>query len=192
MRARWCNAAIVALGMAAASCSGGGGGARSAAAPSTTDVATTAPGSPAGGAPAADTSTTAAPGPSTTAVATTEPPTTATTVADTVPPVTVPFVDAPPTTSALAESRAEVGVAYPFILITRCGIAGTSFDQREWRNDPPLADPGTRPEGWNPSYEQGTMTLVSPDVAEFASADGMRKARFVPRPSGSADLPPCD
>jgi len=109
----------------------------------------------------------------------------------TAPPPTVPFADAPPTTSALAVVRGDISVAYPFFLATNCGITGMQFDQREWRNDPPLAAPGTRPPGWNPSYEQGTMTLTAPDVAEFTSADGLRTARFVPRPPGAPDLPPC-
>ncbi len=189
MRARWCNAAMVGLGLVALSCSGSGGGApRLTALPPTTAAAAPAGEDPTTAvAPAGSTTSTVAP---TTTTATSAPAPT-TTVADTAPPSTVPFVDAPPTTSALGRARADVGVAYPFVLITRCGIAATLFDQQEWRNDPPLADPGTRPDGWNPSYEQGTMTLSSPDVAEFISADGLRKARYVPRPPDSPDLPAC-
>lgn len=189
MTARWHHAAVVALAVVALSCSGGAGRPQLAA-PSTTSDApvatveetTTAPG------PSGSTTSTSV---AAAGVSTTTAPSTATPGADTTPPPTVPFVASPPTTSALALTRADIGVAYPFVLGTQCGIAGTQFDQREWRNDPPLAEPGTRPAGWNPSYEQGTMKLTSDDVAEFTSADGLRTARFVPRPPGGPDLPAC-
>ncbi len=190
MTSRWCNAAIVAVALVAMSCAGGDNRPGIQALPSSTAVP-----SPAGEAP----TTVPGPEPSTSTIAPTttptagaeSPATTTTAVADTTPPGAVPFVDAPPTTSSPPRARADVGVAYPFVLATSCGITATLFDQREWRNDPPLADPGVRPAGWNPSYEQGTMTLTSNDVAEFTSADGLRTARFVPRPPGSADLPRC-
>lgn len=96
---------------------------------------------------------------------------------------------APPFSS---ESDVEVGAAYPIDLSTHCGVRDLRFDGRDWIADPALDDgSGNPPPGWGNPTEPGTVTLVSDDEAVFVSADGARKARFVPRPADSAPPPPC-
>jgi hypothetical protein len=74
----------------------------------------------------------------------------------------------------------ERGVAYPYVLYTHCGILSASFDGRLWLADPPLTDGSGNPQpGWGNPAEEGTMTLVSADRAEFRS-EGGNVARFVP------------
>jgi hypothetical protein len=54
------------------------------------------------------------------------------------------------------------------------------FDGRLWLADPPLTDGSGNPQsGWGNPADEGTMTLVSADRAEFRS-EGGNVARFVP------------
>lgn len=74
---------------------------------------------------------------------------------------------------------AEVGVRYPYRLYTHCGVLGAYFDGRWWRARPPLSDgSGNPPEGWGNPFEDGTLTLLEGDVAEFEAQLG-QTVRFV-------------
>ena len=77
-----------------------------------------------------------------------------------------------------------VGKAYPFQLLTHCGVKDAYFDGRRWIAKPPLTNgSGSPPPNWDYAITQGTMTLVSRRVAEFR-ADSGETARFVAAPAG--------
>lgn len=83
---------------------------------------------------------------------------------------------------------AVIGVAYPLELYTHCGVLSARFDGRDWNADPPLLDQygANPPPGWGNPFDQGTMTLLGPNLAEFRSGAG-EVARFRPRPAGEPD-----
>ena len=83
---------------------------------------------------------------------------------------------------------AEVGVAYPLIVSTRCGVRFARFDGRVWRAVPELVKGDRQPAGWDDRPEVGAMTLVSPTLARFTSKRG-GAARFVP--AGRVRLATC-
>jgi hypothetical protein len=86
---------------------------------------------------------------------------------------------------------AEVGVGYEYSLYTHCGILWAEFDGRLWDASPALADQaGNPPPGWGNPYDEGTMSLLEEDLAEFRSSNG-QVARFRPRPPSLPDPPPC-
>ncbi len=51
-----------------------------------------------------------------------------------------------------------VGVAYPFDLLTHCGISETLVGGTYFEADTPLVGPGNPPKGWANPYQRGTMT----------------------------------
>jgi hypothetical protein len=83
---------------------------------------------------------------------------------------------------------AVIGMSYPLQLYTHCGVLSARFDGRDWNADPPLLDEGEAnpPPGWGNPFDQGTMTLIGPNLAEFRSEAG-EVARFRPRPAGEPD-----
>jgi hypothetical protein len=74
---------------------------------------------------------------------------------------------------------AELGVEYPLVVWTRCGVRFTRFDGRLWRAVPALVEGERPPAAWDDRPEVGAMTLVSPAVARFRSKRG-GVARFAP------------
>jgi len=74
----------------------------------------------------------------------------------------------------------DLGLEYPYVLYTHCGVLSAYFDGRLWLARPPLSDgSGNPPPAWGNPSDRGTMTLVSEDRAEFRSENG-NVARFVP------------
>jgi hypothetical protein len=75
------------------------------------------------------------------------------------------------------------GVAYPFELLTHCGIEYAFFDGRYWLAEPPLDDGAHNPPpGWDNPTQRGSMTLLfEGDRAEFRAGPRL-VARF--RPGG--------
>ena len=66
-----------------------------------------------------------------------------------------------------------VGVAYPFDLLTHCGIRSAKFGGHWWLAVAPTDQP--HPAGHNTTA--GTMTLISPDDARFHYAGGTAEFR---------------
>jgi hypothetical protein len=85
---------------------------------------------------------------------------------------------------------AEVGVAYPFDLYTRCGVVGADVAGVWFEADPALIEEFGPPSGWDDPYSRGTLTLEAPDQAVFRDDAGhelvLRAAAESERP------PPCD
>lgn len=81
----------------------------------------------------------------------------------------------------------EAGVSYPYEVNTRCGVWSARFDGRMWDADPPITDGSRRPPPeWTRPTQYGAMRLVSENLAEFHTADGLM-ARFRPRPAEAPD-----
>ena len=74
---------------------------------------------------------------------------------------------------------AELDVAYPLVVWTRCGVRFARFDGRLWRAVPELVEGDRPPAAWDDRPELGAMTLVSPAAARFRSKSG-GVARFAP------------
>jgi hypothetical protein len=68
-------------------------------------------------------------------------------------------------------ARPELGVAYPFDLMTHCGIRWTTFGGRDWRALQPAPEPKVLPGPDGVStvdfYTGGTMTLVDENLLRF-------------------------
>jgi hypothetical protein len=85
------------------------------------------------------------------------------------------------------------GVAYQFRLYTHCGLnypTGPDFDGSFWESvgagDDGSANP---PPGFGNPFDNGTMTLLSANLAEYRSSQGV-VMRFT-RQSGSRVASPC-
>jgi hypothetical protein len=91
-----------------------------------------------------------------------------------------------------ASEPAEPGAAYAFELYTHCGLDHlVDFDASLWAVIGTADDGnGNPPEGFNNPFDEGTMTLVEGDVAEFRGQLG-GVARFSRLP-GSKDIPLCE
>jgi hypothetical protein len=81
-----------------------------------------------------------------------------------------------------------VGVAYPFDLLTHCGVVGADIGGVWFAADPPLLDgPGNPPPGWGNPYQRGTLTLLNAGEALFADGAGhqvrLRAADAAARPA---------
>ena len=89
--------------------------------------------------------------------------------------------------------RAEIGVSYLHELNTHCGIFGTSFDLGRWVANPPLTDEKgvNPPPGWGNPFEEGTMELLSANVAEFRGESGV-VAQFRLRAPSDPVPPACE
>jgi hypothetical protein len=87
---------------------------------------------------------------------------------------------------------ATVGVRYPRVLSTHCGIETFDFDGSIWLADPPLNDgQGNPPPGWGNPGTAGTFTLSAADRAEFRGS-GRKMAQFRRAPADTVIEPrPC-
>ena len=84
-----------------------------------------------------------------------------------------------------------LGVAYPFDLLTHCGVVGANIGGVYFAAEQPLTDgPGGRPAGWANPYQRGTMTLLSATEAQFTDTTG-HTARFHLDPNTAPPVP-CD
>ena len=86
----------------------------------------------------------------------------------------VPLVCGPEHTQLPCTGGVEVGVSYPFNLLTHCGIEWAYFGGRYWVPEPKAEAPSD----WA-SIEAGTMVLERAGVAIFEANEG-GGARFVP------------
>jgi|ERR1700694_60044 len=83
------------------------------------------------------------------------------------------------------------GLRYQFRLYTHCGLndpTGPDFDGSFWTSVGPGDDgSGNPPAGFGNPYDNGTMTLISANVAEYRSSSGtfMRFNRQASTRSGS-------
>lgn len=84
---------------------------------------------------------------------------------------------------------AKIGVRYPRVLSTHCGIETLAFDGSVWLADPPLNDgQGNPPPGWGNPGIDGTFTLTAPDQAVFRGSGG-QTVRFRRAPADSGVEP---
>jgi hypothetical protein len=124
---------------------------------------------------------------------------------------TTPSLESPPPETAPASApgdfnvrtgppEPELGVAYPFDLLTHCGIGWTSFGGRDWHpvQPEPVPAPLPDPDGITTvdGYTTGTMTLVDEDLLRFTITEPYVEGRgrtidFVPLPE-TAPRPLCD
>ncbi|GAA2521682.1 hypothetical protein GCM10010201_19480 [Pilimelia columellifera subsp. columellifera] len=83
-------------------------------------------------------------------------------------------------------ARPTRGVAYPFDLLTHCGIEHARFGGRTWRSERPLRQPRPLPDAdgltRHTGYTAGTMTVNDRDSATFVI--DVRRAD----PFGSAEV----
>jgi len=85
----------------------------------------------------------------------------------------------------------QLGVGYPFDLLTHCGIVGITVGDVYFVADPPLIRfPSSPPAGWDNPFHRGTLTFSSPDEAVFTDSAGHR-VTFRADPTGT-DPPICD
>lgn len=78
------------------------------------------------------------------------------------------------------------GISYPFNLYDHCGINTISFGRRFWLAvDPPGAGAATAPQGWNNPYQQGFVTLLSPNGLRFKAQKNLPPVEF--RPTADAE-----
>jgi hypothetical protein len=95
-----------------------------------------------------------------------------------------------PTGRLVVLPPAEVGVAYPFDLYTRCGVVGADVAGVWFEADPALIEEFGPPSGWDDPYSRGTLTLEAANRAVFRDDAGhelvLRAAAESERP------PPCD
>jgi len=96
----------------------------------------------------------------------------------------VPMICSPEHAQLPCTDGVAVGRAYPFNLLTHCGIEWAYFDGRYWVPKPKV-DP---PSDWA-GIEDGTIVMERPAVAAFQAAKG-GGARFVPA-SASYHPPTC-
>jgi hypothetical protein len=78
----------------------------------------------------------------------------------------------------------QIGVAYPFDLLTHCGIHWAAFGGKTWVTDALLPEPQPKPDPRTGTttytgYTAGFMTLVAPDTLRF-DAPGVVSAVFHP------------
>lgn len=96
------------------------------------------------------------------------------------------------TPSSEAASTLKVGETESFSMYTHCGVESTRINGRVWNAVEPLYDGPDRlgpPAGWGNPYQDGELTLETPDRAVFAA----RGQRVVLEPSASGQpLRPCD
>jgi hypothetical protein len=104
-------------------------------------------------------------------------------------PTAVPGLTGPAGQLVVPTSPA-VGVAYPFDLLTHCGVLGAYIGGVYFAAEQPLINgPAGRLAGWANPYQRGAMTLLSATQAEFADTAG-HTARFHLDPN-TAPPPPC-
>lgn len=100
------------------------------------------------------------------------------------PQTAAPDARPPPPTPRTEPPHPQVGIAYPFDLLTHCGITATRFGAHDWLTVTPSPDPPARrgPDGSTPPqgspYTPGTMTLIRTDLLRFTYDGGI--AEFIP------------
>ena len=105
-------------------------------------------------------------------------------------PTAVPGPESPHDLLTVPASPA-VGVAYPFDLLTHCGVVGADIGGVYFAAEQPLTDgPGGRPAGWANPFQRGTMTLLNGTEAQFTDTTG-HTARFHADPNAKPPAP-CD
>lgn len=94
----------------------------------------------------------------------------------------------------------QIGVDYPFSLLTHCGIDYVTFGGRVWRAVPPEPEPVRVPDANGMTeytgYTSGVMRLLGPDSLRFTitdphSAARGRSVRFAPEPATAPSAPLC-
>lgn len=92
----------------------------------------------------------------------------------------------------VVETTIGVGETVDFSLYTHCGVESTVFNGRTWNAVQPLYSSPERlgpPAGWDDPYQDGRLTLESPDRAVFAAVG----ERVVLTPSATGEpVRPCD
>jgi hypothetical protein len=80
------------------------------------------------------------------------------------------------------QTGAEVPNSTPFSVYTHCGVENVRIDGRWWHAKPPLynAERSGPPAGWGDPYQDGTLTIESPDRAVFEALG--QEVVFVPAP----------
>lgn len=94
--------------------------------------------------------------------------------------------------SISGESTVSVGQTIGFSMYTHCGVESTRINGRVWNAvDPLYASPERLgpPDEWGDPYQDGELTLESPDRAVFAALG--ERVVLVPSETGQA-LRPCD
>ncbi|WP_410644876.1 hypothetical protein [Amycolatopsis sp. lyj-346] len=93
---------------------------------------------------------------------------------------------APPAAPTSALTPAPTPVTLPnFALLTHCGVDEAKIGDRFYEAETPLIDPArSSPPGWDNPYQEGTMTLTSPDSAVFRDHFG-HEVRFRQRPGAT-------
>lgn len=88
---------------------------------------------------------------------------------------TAPVVIRPGQTAHLGPPNPQVGVAYPFDLLTHCGIRATIFGGRQWQATHPQPDPPRLPDSHGVThydgYVSGTATLTDQSTLRFTVHD---------------------
>jgi hypothetical protein len=89
-----------------------------------------------------------------------------------------------PTAAKRGPDSPTIGVAYPFDLLTHCGIRWATFGGRTWVTDALLPEPRPKPDPRTgittyTGYTAGFMTLIEPDTLRF-DAPGVVSAVFHP------------
>ena len=83
----------------------------------------------------------------------------------------------------------EINESHAYSLYTHCGVRWAYFDGRYWEANPPLDDDnGNPPPNWGNPYDNGTMALVSEDLARYTIGVG-QTAEFKPLPVEVQDFP---
>lgn len=97
----------------------------------------------------------------------------------------------------MGPSDLQVGVSYPFDLLTHCGMSTTRFGGRYWHAMTPRAEPSWRPgAGGIYGYTAGTMMMISSDLLRFVITDPQvvgdgDSVDFTPLPAASQPPLPC-
>lgn len=85
-------------------------------------------------------------------------------------------------TESGSPAGSEQPSASPFNAYTHCGVENIRVDGRWWHAKPPLYNEKHTgpPAGWGDPYQQGTLTIESPDRAVFEALG--QRVIFVPAP----------
>lgn len=94
--------------------------------------------------------------------------------------------------STSVHTTTSVGETVDFSMYTHCGVESARINGRVWNAvDPLYASPEKLgpPDGWDNPYQDGKLTLQSPERAVFAALG--ERVLLVPSQTGEA-LRPCD
>lgn len=72
------------------------------------------------------------------------------------------------------------------VLYTHCGLVSTTVDGVLWLADPPLADGGNPPPGWDENETQGVFRQIDAERAVFVADSGV-EAIFTKAGPGATD-----